>query len=151
MAAVPRRVWAAAGVAAAVLSGCSSGTSLAPNTATTPSEVQGQAPRLGEASAKGIAVTNLSVHREGSQLILSGQLHNGEQVDDTLLRISSQVSDTVTLNPPVSIPAGGDLTLGPGGTKAVLHENARLEPGGTLSVEFSFRKAGDVQVFSSFS
>jgi hypothetical protein len=111
-------------------------------------------PKLGQGSAGGITVTGTSIVRNGSKLTITAQIHSDETTDDELVQAGSQVTATLTLTPPLRIPAGGTVSVGGSGNSAantlVLTQNSRLEPDGTVLLMLQFGKAGAIQVFSSF-
>lgn len=122
-----------------------------PNSAGSATAVPGGVPKLGGGSAGGITVSNTSIARSGSKLTITAQIHNAEAVDDDLVTAGSQVSATLTLSPPLRIPAGGTVSVGGASANSlVLTQNSRLEPDGTILLMLRFGKAGAVQVFSSF-
>ena len=90
----------------------------------------------------------MSIQREGTKLVISAKIHNSGSAADTLEQIGSQVSPTISFSLPV--PAGGTVTLGRAGTAAVLDQQGRLEPGGTVDLSFDFKNGGLLQVFSTF-
>ena len=151
------RTAAAAGLLLAALAACSSSSGSgsspnnSPNTAGSASAVPGGLPKLGGGSAGGITVSETSIVRTGSKLTITAQIHNDEAVDDDLVQAGSQVSATLTLSPPLRIPAGGTVSVGGASANSlVLTQNSRLEPDGTILLMLQFGKAGAVQVFSSF-
>jgi len=131
------------------LSGCSD-TGAPPNTASSAAPAPGSFPTLGVASQGDLKLSGVSIVRKGSQLIISATISNSGTTPDALLSIGSQVSPTLTLNPPVQVPAHGSVTLGGSGASAVLDQQGRLEPGGTVDLMLDFRDAGQFQVFSAF-
>jgi hypothetical protein len=131
--------------------GCSSaGTGSSPNTAGSASVVPGEAPKLGEGGGGGISVTGTSIVRTGTRLNVTAQIHSAESTPDELLQVGSEVTGTLTLSPPLQIPAGGTVSIGGHGSQVVLTQSGRLEPGGTVALSLQFGSAGAVQVFSSF-
>jgi copper(I)-binding protein len=138
----------------AALAACSSSAgsgSSSPNSAGSASAVPGGLPKLGQGSAGAITVTSTSIVRRGALLTITMQIHNDEAVDDELVTAGSQVSATLTLSPPLRIPAGGTVSVGGASANSlVLTQNSRLEPDGTILLTLQFGKAGAVQVFSSF-
>jgi hypothetical protein len=148
------RTAAAAGMLLAALAACSSSAgsgSSSPNSAGSASAVPGGLPKLGQGSAGAITVTSTSIVRRGALLTITMQIHNDEAVDDELVTAGSQVSATLTLSPPLRIPAGGTVSVGGASANSlVLTQNSRLEPDGTILLILQFGKAGAVQVFSSF-
>ena len=152
MSATRLRAAAAVCLLTATIAGCAqsgSGGTAQPNTAGSASAVPGEAPRPGEGAGGGIRVTDTSIVRAGSKLTVTATIHNDEATADDLVQVSSEVTANTVLTPPVTIPANGSVTLG-GAHKVVLDQNARLQPGGTVALQFQFTKAGSVQVFSSF-
>jgi hypothetical protein len=141
---------AAVGTALALVCGCAGGASPAPNSAGSASVVPGAAPTLGEGGQGAITVTGTSIVRTGQRLAITARIHNAGPRTDELLAIGSQVSPTLTLNPPLQIRAGATRMLGTAGTPAVLRQDSRLVPGGTVDLMLAFGGAGTVQVFSSF-
>lgn len=139
----------AAILALAVTAGCSD-TGAPPNTASSATPAPGSFPTLGVASQGDLKLSGVSIVRKGTQLIISATISNSGTTADELLSIGSQVSPTLTLNPPVQVPAHGSVTLGGSGTSAVLDQEGRLEPGGTVDLMLDFRDAGQFQVFSAF-
>ena len=125
------------------------GTSAAPNTASDPTVVAG-APTPGQASQGQLTVRVTAITRSGNRLSVAAQVHNAAKTPEELQSIGSQVTATLTLTPPLQIPAGATRELGGGGRSVVLVQNARLEPGGTVALMLNFRRAGAVQVFSGF-
>jgi hypothetical protein len=134
---------------AAVLSGCSD-TGAPPNTAGSATPVPGSAPTLGVANQGNLSLSGVSILRKGTQLIISATITNSGSTADELQQIGSQVSPTLTLNPPIQVPAHGSVKLGGSATSAVLDQQGRLEPGGTVDLMLEFRDAGQLQVFSAF-
>lgn len=135
-----------------VTSGCAqsgSGGTAQPNTAGSASAAPGEAPKPGEGAGGGIRITGTSIVRAGSKLTVTATIHNDETKSDQLVQVGSEVTATTVLSTPLTIPAGGTATIG-GAQKVVLDQNARLEPGGTVALQFQFSSAGSVQVFSSF-
>jgi copper(I)-binding protein len=146
------RAGAAAVLLLGIVTGCAqsgSGGTAQPNTAGSASAVPGEAPKPGQGAGGGIRVTDTSIVRAGSKLTVTATIHNDETTADDLVQVGSEVTASTVVTPPLTIPAGGSVTLG-GAHKVVLDQNARLEPGGTVALQFQFTKAGSVQVFSSF-
>jgi hypothetical protein len=136
-----------------LLAGCSnsgSGGGAVPNTAGSASVVPGEAPKLGEGAGGGISVTGTSIVRTGTKLAISAQIHSDESTPDELTAVGSNVGPTLALASPLKIPAGGTVSIGGQGTRVVLTQSGRLEPGGTVALSMQFGSAGNVQVFSSF-
>jgi hypothetical protein len=144
-----RRLPAIAFVLLGLLAGCASAGG-APNTAGSATVVPGGGPTLGEGSGGGISVTATSIVRTGTKLQVTARIHNGQTTADELVQVGSQVTDTLTLAPPLKIPAGATVGIGGTGAAVVLDQTGRLEPGGTVALAFQFTGAGAVQVFSSF-
>jgi copper(I)-binding protein len=134
------------------LAACSSsaGSGVSPNSAGDATAVPGDVPTLGAGTAGAISVTATSIVRSGTRLTISAKVHNDGSTADTLVSAASQVSATLTLSPPLQIPAGSTVSIGTGGSAVVLNQNSRLEPDGTVVLTLQFSKAGAVQVFSSF-
>jgi hypothetical protein len=141
---------AAAGTALALLCGCAGSPGQPPNSAGSAAVVPGAAPTLGAGGQGGITVTGTTIARTGQQLAITARIHNAGSQPDALQQIGSQVTATLTLKPPLEIPAGATRELGTAGTRPVLRQNGRLVPGGTVDLMLTFRGAGTVQVFSSF-
>ncbi len=139
----------AAVAALLVLGGCVSAGQQA-NTATGPTAVPGSVQPQGQGTIGSISVTVTSIVRTGSELSITGRVHNSGRADQ-LVGAGSQVSPDLTLSPPLPIPAGATVQLGEGGTKLVLTQQLRLEPGGTVALTLRFRDAGSVQAFSGFT
>ena len=135
-----------------VLAACSSsaGSGASPNSAGDATAVPGDVPTLGTGAAGAITVTATSIVRSGTRLTISAKVHNDAATADELVAVASQVSATLTLSPPLQIPAGGTVSIGSGGSAVVLTQNSRLEPDGTVVLSLQFSKAGALQVFSSF-
>jgi hypothetical protein len=135
-----------------VLAACSSsaGSGGSPDSAGDATIVPGDVPTLGDGSAGGITVTGTSIVRSGTRLTISAKVHNDGSTPDELAAVGSQVSATLTLSPPLQIPAGDTVSIGRGANAIVLNQNSRLEPDGTVVLSLQFSKAGAVQVFSSF-
>jgi hypothetical protein len=131
--------------------GGSSGTSTAPNVATTATVVPGAAPQLGKAEAGYLSITGVSIVRTGSTLAVHGRITNSSKTADALLQVTSQVSKPMTLSPPIELPPGKTVSLGAAATKVLLTEDARLDTGGTVDLALQFRRAGLVQLFSTFT
>lgn len=121
-----------------------------PNSASSASVVPGSAPSLGEASQGALDITGVSITRQGTNLIVSATIHNSGTAADSLDQVGSQVSPTTPLSPPLTIAAGGTQALGGSGTRVVLDQQGRLEPGGTVALTFQFRNGGLLQVFTNF-
>jgi copper(I)-binding protein len=111
--------------------------------------VPGDVPTPGEGASGGITVSGTKIVRSGTKLTVTASIHNAESKADTLVQVGSEVTATLTLTSPLTIPAGGTVAIG-GAHPVVLDQNARLEPGGTVVLEFHFINAGLVEVFSSF-
>jgi hypothetical protein len=133
----------------AVMSGCTD-TGAPPNSATSATPAPGSFPTLGVANQGDLKLSSVSIVRKGTRLIISATISNSGATADALLSIGSQVSPTLTLTPPVPVPAHGSVTLGGSGASAVLDQQGRLEPGGTVDLMLDFRDAGQFQVFSTF-
>ena len=127
------------------------GASQAPDTASDTMTGSGTVPHLGEASQGAISVSGASVQQSGTQLAVTATIRNAGASADELDSVMSQVSNVLTLSPPVTLPPHGSVVLGEGKTRVVLTQNGRLEPGGTVALTLNFRNAGAVEVFSSFS
>ncbi len=139
----------------AALAACSSSAGLrlvAPNSAGSATAVPGGLPKLGGGSAGGITVSDTSILRSGSKLTITMRRSTmTRRRTTTWFRPASQVSATLTLNPPLRIPAGGTVSVGGASANSlVLTQNSRLEPDGTILLMLQFGKAGAVQVFSNF-
>lgn len=134
---------------AVLVSGCSD-TGAPPNVASSASPVPGSAPTLGVANQGDLSLSGVSILRKGTQLIVSATITNSGDTADELQQVGSQVSPTLTLNPPIPVPAHGSVTLGGSGPSVVLDQQGRLEPGGTVDLMLEFRDAGQLQVFSGF-
>jgi hypothetical protein len=133
------------------LCGCA-GSTTQPNAASSASVAPGAAPTLGDATQGDLSVNDVSIQRDGTKLAVTATIHNSGPTADQLTEVGSQVSPTLTLTPALAVPAGGTVALGgPNGTKVVLDQQGRLEPGGTVDLILQFQNAGQVQVFSSFT
>lgn len=131
--------------------GCSSaGTGSSPDTAGSATVVPGEAPKLGDGGSGGISITGTSIVRTGTRLAVTAQIHSEESTPDELTAVGSNVGPTLTLATPLQIPAGGTVSIGGHGSRLVLTQSGRLEPGGTVALSWQFGSAGAVQVFSSF-
>ncbi len=135
----------------AVIAGCaqSGSGSSAPNTAGNATVVPGEVPTPGEGASGGITVTGTKIVRAGSKLTVTATVKSAESKPDELVQVGSEVTATLNLNPPIAVPAGGSIAIG-AAHMVVLDQNARLEPGGTVVLQFQFANAGTVEVFSSF-
>ena len=105
-----------------VLAGCAqsgSGGTSSPNTASSPTVVPGEAPKPGEGASGGITVSGTSIVRTGAKLSVTATIHNGESKPDELLQVGSEVTPTLRISPPLTIPAGGSVSIG-GAHKVVL-------------------------------
>jgi hypothetical protein len=133
----------------AMISGCTRSASDESNTAGVATAVPGNIPGIG--TSGNITVSGVSIHRTGDQLAITAQIRNSGSTPDQLLSIGSQVSANLTESPALTIPAKSTTQLGDGGTKTALTINARLEPGGSIALTLTFRSAGQVDAYSSFS
>lgn len=133
--------------AACGLTGCSAGSNA--NAATSAAPASGAVPQLGSATIDSLTMRDFALRRAGGALTLTGRIVNTGSAD-TLTSIASQLTATLTLVPALAVPAATTVELGAGRT-VTLTENARLEPGGTVDLTLHFQRAGDVQVFTSFT
>ena len=111
----------------------------------------GSAPTLGVANQGDLSLSGVSILRKGTQLIISATITNSG-IDGGRAAADRQPGQ------PDPDPQPADPGAGPRerqhwvdpGTSAVLDQQGRLEPGGTVDLMLDFRDAGQFQVFSGF-
>ncbi|MGZ4631854.1 MAG: copper chaperone PCu(A)C [Actinomycetes bacterium] len=123
--------------ATAVLTACGAGQTA--NTTTLYSPTSGAVGQVGP-----VAISNIIVVVDASGAEVYGGLANNGGQPDALTALSVSDADPVSLSDGiVEIPAGGSVLLGPGGTRAFVH-NLQVPAGHLVNVTLQLRDAGHV-------
>lgn len=106
----------------------------------------GSAPGLGSATAGGITVSGAALKGTGPGIAVLAQVTAAGA--DELVSLGSNYTRTTVLPRPLPVGPGTPTTVD--ATTAVLQPAGPIDDGATVSVVFTFRTAGPIQVFGTY-